>query len=88
MPTSLSPADQGLKVVSNAADDPKLRYLSNLKYMLHHLGSQKYLICARHAPTSLEDITLKELEEELVKYLPDQPTQFLQLYMKLGNEWE
>lgn len=37
------PADQGFKVVSNQANDPKLLYLSKLEYILKQLGSDKSL---------------------------------------------
>lgn len=79
------PADEGFTVTRDTADDPKARYLTKLEDMMHHLGSQKRLVRAHHPPTSLDDSVLQKLGEGLMKYLPDQPTKFMQLYMKLGK---
>ena len=79
------PADQGFKVIINQANDHKRLYLSKLEYILKQLGSDKRLVYQLQSDKLTKAKILEVVGDKLMKYLPEQPTEFMQLYMKLGE---
>jgi hypothetical protein len=79
------PASHGFKLVGNQANDPKLLYLSKLEYILKQLGSDKRLVYRSLSEKRTEDEILEIMGDDLAKHLPEQPSEFMQLYMKLGE---
>lgn len=79
------PADQDFKVVDNETNDPKLKYLSKLEYILKQLGSRERLVYQLQSAKSIDDGIIDIMGDKLKKHLPEQPTEFMQLYIKLGE---
>lgn len=79
------PAYQGFKLVGDKANDPKLSYLSKLEHILRKLGSDKCLVYQFHSAKLVDDGIFEIMGNKLIEYVPEQPTKFMQLYMKLGE---
>ena len=79
------PASQGFKLVGDKANDPKLSYLSKLEHILKKLGSDKCLVYQSHSAKPIDDGIFEIMGNKLIEYLPEQPNEFMQLYMKLGE---
>jgi uncharacterized protein DUF4238 len=79
------PVDQGFKLVGNESDDPILFHLLKLEKTLRKLGSDKNLVYNLHSAELIDDGSLEIMGNKLIEYLPEQPTEFMQLYMKLGE---
>lgn len=78
------PADQGFKLVTRQVNDLHLSYLLKLEKVLRKLGSDKALVYQSHSAKT-NDRTFEIVGSRLAEYLPEQPTEFMQLYMKLGE---
>lgn len=79
------PADRGFKLVANEVDDPKLLYLLKLEYVLKDLGSHGRLVYQLERASLSDSGFLEAMGNQLSEHLPKQPTEFMQLYMKLGE---
>lgn len=79
------PADQGFKCVSHEKNDTRLSYLLKLENVLRKLCSDKALVYQFHNLKPIDAGIFKTLGNEIAKYLPEQPSEFMQLYMKLGE---
>lgn len=81
------PSDCGFKVVFDEANDSRLQYLRKLDQVLHKLGSNGCLV---YHPCSIPDqkhlnSLLVMKGQELMKYLPEEPTEYMRLHLKLGK---
>jgi hypothetical protein len=79
------PPDQGFKIVYDEGNDLRLTYLLKLEEVLKQLGSDKRLVYQRQRIPPNQEQTLEIMGQELLKYLPEQPTEFMQLQLKLGE---
>ncbi|KAF1847287.1 uncharacterized protein K460DRAFT_276406 [Cucurbitaria berberidis CBS 394.84] len=83
------PADQGYKLVHRQKNDARLVYIKKLETIINTLGSTvslvyKQALCVDDME-KLKASTLKQLQEDMLKHLPEQPTEFMQLYNTLGG---
>jgi hypothetical protein len=79
------PPDQGFKIVYDEESDLRLAYLLKLEMVLQHLGSDKKLVYQRQRSPPNQEQILELMGQELLKYLPEQPTEFMRLHLKLGE---
>lgn len=79
------PADQGFKCVDDEAYDPKLLYLRKLERVLKQLGSHESLVYRPRNARLTGNEFLDFTEEDLTRYLPEEPSEFMRLYMKIGK---
>ena len=79
------PVDKPFKIVGNKTDDPMLSHLLKLEKTLRELGSNKDLVYNLHSTELIDDEILGTMGNEPEDYLSEQPTKFMQLYMKLGE---
>lgn len=82
------PAKHGHEVVQQRHNDVKLLYLEKLELIARELGSAvvmsyKEVLGADGTDSSRKE-SLGNLRELLLKNLPERPTEFMQLYQKLG----
>lgn len=82
------PADCGHKVVYRRETDVKLVYLRKLELIARSLGSTvvmsyKEVLGADEMEESRQK-SLRQLQKALLENLPEQPTEFMQLYQELG----
>jgi hypothetical protein len=78
------PADQGFKFVVRQGDGLDLSYLLKLEKILRKLGSDQALVY--QSPSAKPDDRIFEIAgTRLAEYLLEQPTEFMQLYMTLGE---
>lgn len=76
--------DHGYKVVHGKDNDPRLAYLRKLESITNSLGCT-VAMSYREAPgmTDMEELreeSLKQLRKDMLKNLPEQPSEFMQLY--------
>lgn len=81
------PADRGYKVVYRP-NDVKLMYLKKLEHVAKSLGSG--VVMSYKEVKGIDEIeesrqeSLEQLQKALLEILPEQPTEFMQLYQGLG----
>lgn len=81
------PADRGYKVV-HRPNDVELVYLRKLEYIARSLGSD-IVMSYKEVPGTDEmeesrQESLRQLQKAMLEDLPEQPTEFMQLYQELG----
>ena len=82
------PADRGYKMVHDRDNDVRLVYLKKLESISTSLGST--VVLSYNKALVVEDMevlseeSLKQLQKDMLEHLPKQPTEFMQLYNKLG----
>jgi hypothetical protein len=79
------PAGLGFKNCSDVADDPRLLFLRKLERLLSDMGSQTRAVYQIMKHNINEEEKVEILTQILEKSLPKEPTEFMQLYMKLGK---
>ncbi|EED23296.1 conserved hypothetical protein [Talaromyces stipitatus ATCC 10500] len=82
------PPSQGFKKVGGETNDVQLSYLLKLEKILRKLGSNKKLVYQLRSAELTDDVIFEFMGDMLTKNLPEQPTEFMQLYMKLGGNAE
>lgn len=82
------PADCGYKVVCRPNNDEKLVYLKKLELIARSLGSAVVMsykeVLGADEMEELRQESLRQLQKALLENLPERPTEFMQLYQKLG----
>ncbi|KAH8621444.1 hypothetical protein IG631_23929 [Alternaria alternata] len=82
------PADCGYKVVRRPNNDRKLVYLKKLELIARSLGSAVMMsykeVLGADEIEELRQESLRQLQKALLENLPERPTEFMQLYQKLG----
>ena len=81
------PSDRGFKVVSDETKDFRVQYLRKLEQVLRKLGSNGCLVY-RSLSIPDQEQQLVMMGQELVKHLPEQPTEYMRLHLKLGKMLE
>lgn len=79
------PATEGFKYVGHHGNGPNLSYLVKLENISRKLGSDKGLVYQSHGAELTDDRIFETFSSSLAEHLPEQPTEFMQLYMKLGE---
>lgn len=82
------PADQGFKVVHGEGGNVRLSYLRKLESVVNTFGSAVNLTY-KTVPSvdnmeKLKREALGQLRKDVLEHLPQQPTEFMQLYNKIG----
>jgi hypothetical protein len=88
MPTRLGMLTaHGFKVCGDAADDPRLLFLRKLERLLSEMGSQTRAVyhIQKHGLNEEMVEMVERFGQFLEKHLPEEPSEFMQLYTKLGN---
>jgi hypothetical protein len=79
-------AVHGFKIWSEVSYDPRIRFLQKLEQMVKQIGSNATAVykTEKKAPTheNRDEILARMLEEDL----PKEPTEFMQLHIKLGEQ--
>ncbi|KAF3012096.1 hypothetical protein E8E12_000036, partial [Didymella heteroderae] len=84
------PADRGYKVV-HRPNDVKMTYLKKLEHVARSMGcnvvlSYKEVLGAQEMEEARQQ-SLRQLQDAFLKDLPEQPTEFMQLYQELGGDY-
>jgi hypothetical protein len=85
------PADSGYKIVWRQDNtDVRLAYLQKLKTIARSSGCNINIIHKQAlGPEDIQGMTQEiftQLQKDLLSHLPEQPTEFMQLYNKLGKQ--
>jgi hypothetical protein len=76
--------DGRFKVVSSKPDDRRLVFLRKLEGVVRAMGSDVIAVYHTLVDPPTEEEWLEEFGQAAAKSLPEQPTAFMQLYMKIG----
>jgi hypothetical protein len=87
LPTSIAP---GFKLCGDTADDPRLRLLKKLEQLVNKIGSDVTTVYnTMNQQQTNQELHIEEHEEIwaqiIEKKLPKEPTETMQLYIKLGR---
>ncbi|KAL9085882.1 MAG: hypothetical protein Q9165_007365 [Trypethelium subeluteriae] len=75
---------RGFKVVSDEVNDSRLQYLRKLEQVLHMLGSNGRLVY-RSCSIPDQEHQLVMLGQDLEKNMPEEPSEYTKLHLKLGG---
>jgi len=75
----------GFKMVGNAPNDPNLVCLKKLEQAVKQLGSDTTAVYQIQRSKISDGDTFEDLGQMLAKDLPEEPTEFMKLYAKLGK---
>jgi hypothetical protein len=75
----------GFKMVGNAPNDPKLAYLKKLEQAVKQLGSDTTAVYRMQRSKISDSDKFETLGQMLANHLPEEPTEFMKLYAKLGK---
>ncbi|KFY88350.1 hypothetical protein V498_06809 [Pseudogymnoascus sp. VKM F-4517 (FW-2822)] len=79
------PSDRRFKIVSSNSDDHRLVFLRKLESVVRAMGSDVTAVYHTLVDTLTEEEWLEKLGRLAVEKLPEKPTAFMQLYMKIGG---
>jgi hypothetical protein len=71
--------------VSDAPDDLRFAFLKKLEQVVKQLGSGTIAVYQVRKSWMEEEDIFEELGQRLAKALPNEPTETMKLYMKLGQ---
>jgi hypothetical protein len=77
--------EHNFKTVSDAPDDLRFAFLKKLEQVVKQLGSGTIAVYQVRKSWMEEEDIFEELGQRLAKALPNEPTETMKLYMKLGQ---
>jgi hypothetical protein len=83
------PTDRGYKLISPRGNDARLVYLKKLEVIASSLGS--VVVLSYKEALGVDDMekhkeeSLRQLQKDMLEHLPEQPSDFMRLYNKLGT---